>query len=150
MFYAGTEILATLTQVLLLALGFRLGTDPRGGMLVAAAGVRLPYTTERRRVIGMWTVGNGGGGGEGNARTGSGVTGHDGWPSPYRTSPVVVLHGVGLGLLPYINMLRCVWPTVKWQNHNACRSPYSSPLPSSFIWPFANPIFIYLLDYLLH
>ncbi|KXZ45736.1 hypothetical protein GPECTOR_51g722 [Gonium pectorale] len=106
MLYAGTEVLALLCRAALLAMGFRLGSVPEaGGMLVAAAGMELPTAAG---------VGAGAGPGAQRRQQWAAAGGaqpqepQEQQPSRGSVTPVVLLHGVGLGLLPYLNMLRCL------------------------------------------
>ncbi|KAG2487353.1 hypothetical protein HYH03_014066 [Edaphochlamys debaryana] len=104
--YGITELVALLTRALLLAAGCRTWQDRASGMLVVASGLpgpgaagagagQAPPSPPRLlRRMPTWV----------GARAGGTAGGH----VASTTSPVVLLHGVGLGLLPYINLVRCL------------------------------------------
>ncbi|GLC42878.1 hypothetical protein PLESTM_001392800 [Pleodorina starrii] len=110
LWYGITEVLAVLCRMVLLALGFKLGTlttQPTGPMMVAISGDRTGTTTTTNSSSSTRgssssssssSLGNGSQGG-GNNDGGGGGGG---------TVPVLFLHGVGLGILPYTNLLRCL------------------------------------------
>ncbi len=97
MLYGGTEVLALLCRALLLSMGCRLGaleTERAGSMMVAVAGIEDWQQQQQQQ---QKEKQQGGKGAEGSL-PGGGVAGG--------TVPVMLLHGVGLGLLPYLNLLR--------------------------------------------